>query len=214
MLHDKGCGNMKASDIKIGHIYYVNYDPVQQGEFDGKHLSVVLKRNNDKYTFIVMPLTSSSNGDGVNKVNIGKIIGLPIALRNKDSYAVFDQVRTVNANRFINVKYGNSNITALIDKKSWLYLFELTVRDTFYNINQDDRIITIKRVYDRECFEKAKNLAYKTIKLRKLVMKNEKMINNLLNEIKITLKDINYILDPKQKADGIEDIINEALSIK
>ena len=65
---------MKASDIKVGYIYYVDYEPVRNGEFNGVHLSVVLKMNSDRYTFVVMPLTSSANGNGVNKIILA---GLP-----------------------------------------------------------------------------------------------------------------------------------------
>jgi len=57
---------LKVSDIKVGNIYYVDYEPVRKGKFNGLHLSVVLKRNNDRHTFVVMPLTSSVNGDGIN----------------------------------------------------------------------------------------------------------------------------------------------------
>lgn len=28
---------MKAADIKVGNIYYVNYEPVRQGEFGKKY---------------------------------------------------------------------------------------------------------------------------------------------------------------------------------
>lgn len=48
---------MKFSDIQVGYIYNVIFDPVRNCEFNGKHLALVLKRNNDKQTFIVMPLT-------------------------------------------------------------------------------------------------------------------------------------------------------------
>lgn len=54
---------MKFSDIKVKHIYNVIFDPVRDCEFNGKHLALVLKQNNDKRTFIVMPLTSEPNGD-------------------------------------------------------------------------------------------------------------------------------------------------------
>ncbi|MDR1320708.1 MAG: type II toxin-antitoxin system PemK/MazF family toxin [Gracilibacteraceae bacterium] len=111
---------MKSTDIKIGHIYYVDYEPVRDGEFNGKHLSVVLKRNNDKYTFVVMPLTSSANGVGVNKIKIGKVAGLPPNIRNNDTYAVFDQVRTVNANRFMAVKDEGGRIDVSMERGVWL----------------------------------------------------------------------------------------------
>ena len=35
---------MRFSDIKVGYIYNVIFDPVRDCEFDGKHLAVVLKR--------------------------------------------------------------------------------------------------------------------------------------------------------------------------
>jgi len=205
---------MKASDIKIGHVYYVNFEPVRNGEFNGKHLSVVLKRNNDKYTFVVMPLTSSANGVGVNKVNIGKISALPVNIKAKDSYAVFDQVRTVNASRFVTVKSGNNSIHVLIDNTILLNLFELAMRDTLYDVSQDDKIAVLKKTYDWECFTKAKDLAYSIIKLRKAVTGNEKKISALIDEVGNTLKDSTYSLDAKQLADGIDSIFGEALCKK
>jgi len=202
---------VKASDIKIGHIYYVNFDPVLHGEFNGKHLSVVLKRNNDKYTFVVMPLTSSANGVGVNKINIGKIAALPASIKAKDTYAVYDQVRTVNANRFVTVKSGSSSIHVPLDSAIWLNLFELAMRDALYYVGQDDKIALLKKAYDRECFIKAKDLAYSVIKLRKAATGNENRISALLDEIGDTLKGLSYSLDAEQLADGIDSIFNEAL---
>ena len=213
LLYNKHCGGecVKASDIKIGHIYYVNYDPVQHGEFNGKHLSVVLKRNNDKYTFLVMPMTSSANGNGVNKVNIGKIAGLPARIKTKDTFAVFDQVRTVNANRFVSVKSGSSSIVVPLDRAIWLKLFELAMRDALYDVGQDDKIAVLKRAYDWERFSKAKDLAYNVIRLRKAVPGSDGKIAALIDEIGVTLKDSAYSLDAKQLADGIDGIFDEAL---
>jgi uncharacterized protein YifN (PemK superfamily) len=202
---------LKASDIKIGYIYYVDYEPVKNGEFNGKHLSVVMKRNNDKVTFIVMPLTSSPNGDGVNKVNIGKIAGLPPSIKSKDSYAVFNQVRTVNAMRFSSVKSGNLKIDAPVDNAILLGLFEFAIRDMVYNISQDKRIAVLKKAYDWERFTKAKDLAYNVIKLRKAAILDKARIAALENEIRETLKDVAYTLDAKQSADSIQEIFDESL---
>jgi uncharacterized protein YifN (PemK superfamily) len=215
IVYNELCGgeSVKFSDIKIGHVYYVDYEPVNSGEFNSKHLSVVLKRNNDKYTFIVMPLTSSANGDGVNKIKIGKINGLPPNLLKKDSYAVFDQVRTVSSNRFYPIKSDNGVADVSLDLGVWLSLFELAIQDMIYNISQDEKISLLKSVYDRERFNKAKDLAYNAIKLRKSVAEAEKRIAALLCEIKETLKDADYILDDKQTADGIQEIFNEAANL-
>jgi uncharacterized protein YifN (PemK superfamily) len=201
---------MKSTDIKIGHIYYVDYEPVRDGEFNGKHLSVVLKRNNDKYTFIVIPLTSSANGDGINKINIGKVAELPPNIRSNDTYAVFDQVRTVNANRFMAVRDEGSRIDVSMERGVWLNLFELVVRDMVFNIRQDEKISILKSVYDRERFNKAKDLAYAVIKLRNST--DEKIVA-LKAEIRDTLKDTAYTLDAKQTADGIQKVFDEAASL-
>jgi mRNA-degrading endonuclease toxin of MazEF toxin-antitoxin module len=203
---------VKLSDIKIGYVYYVDYEPVRNGEFNGKHLSVVLKRNNDKYTFVVMPLTSSANGDGVNKINIGKIAGLPPNLYSKDTYAVFDQVRTVNANRFSSVKSGGNSIDVPMDKTIWLNLFTFAIRDMIYNIGQDEKIAALKSVYDRENLNKALDLAYNIIKLRKSGAAADEKIAAIKNEIRETLKYASYTLDAKQTADGIQKIFDEALN--
>ena len=66
---------MKFSEINVKCIYFIDFDPVQYCEFNGKHLAVVLKRNSDKQTYVVMPLTSKSNGVGFNKIKLNKING-------------------------------------------------------------------------------------------------------------------------------------------
>jgi uncharacterized protein YifN (PemK superfamily) len=203
---------LKLSEIKIGCVYYVDYEPVRDGEFNGKHLSVVLKRNNDKYTFVVMPLTSSANGDGVNKIKIGKIAGLPQKLSVKDTYAVFDQVRTVNANRFFSVKDGGNNISVPMDGTVLLGLYELAIRDMIFNLSQDEKIAALKNAYERERFNKAKDIAYNIIKLRKSGAAADEKITALKNEIKEIIKNAPYVLDAKQQADGIQEIFNEALN--
>ena len=202
---------MKLSEIKIGHIYYVDYEPVRNGEFNGKHLSVVLKRNNDKYTYVVMPLTSSANGDGVNKINIGRVAGFPPNLLTKNTYAVYDQVRTVNASRFYAVKSGSDKIDVPLDKVILLNLFELATQDMTFNLTQDDKISVLKNAYDKERFNKAKDLAYNIVKLRK-VGADEEAITALKTEIREIIKCASYTLDAKQITDGIQEIFNEALN--
>ncbi len=109
---------MKFSHIKPRSIYIVDFDPVRQCEFNGRHLALVLKRNNDKNTFIVMPLTSSPNGENINKINIGNIDTLPPSLRNNITYAVFNQIRTVKADRFIALKDGNKRVNSYVDENT------------------------------------------------------------------------------------------------
>lgn len=100
---------MKYSDILPAHVYSVKFDEVRECEFNGQHLAIVLKKNVDGKTAIVAPLTSASNGEGTTKVNVGKISTLPTNLRTRDSFVVYNQVRTVNSSRFIALKDEQGN---------------------------------------------------------------------------------------------------------
>ncbi len=126
---------MRFSDIKVRHIYNVIFDPIRGCEFDGKHLALVLKRNNDNNTFIVMPLTSASNGDGINKIKLNTISSLPSSLRNNDTYAVYNQIRTVNASRFIKLKEGQNVIESKIDDETFNNLFKLGIKEIMFNLD-------------------------------------------------------------------------------
>lgn len=106
---------MRFSDIKVQHCYNIIFDDVRACEFDGTHLGVVLKKNNDNKTVIVAPLTRQENGDNFNKKNIGKIKSLPTSLNSSDSYLVYNQVRTVNANRMMALKEVISGVNTKID---------------------------------------------------------------------------------------------------
>lgn len=141
---------MRAGDIKAGHIYNVIFDPVRDCEFDGKHLAVVLKKNNDKSTFVVMPLTSSPNGNGINKIFTGKILTLPSSLRTNDTYAVLNQIRTLNASRFISLKEGRETIDVIFAKEKLHQLMLLAVKELVYSMDQDSKISLFKTAYEQE----------------------------------------------------------------
>ena len=64
-----------------------------------------------------MPLTSSPNGNGINKIFTGKILTLPSSLRTNDTYAVLNQIRTLNASRFISLKEGRETIDVIFAKE-------------------------------------------------------------------------------------------------
>ena len=204
---------MRASDIKVGCIYNVIFDPVRDCEFDGKHLAVVLKKNNDRSTFIVMPLTSSSNGDGINKIHIGQIASLPTSLRSNNTYAVFNQVRTVNANRFISLKEGGTVIEALLPQDKLHQLLVLAIKELVYSIDQDNKIRLLKTAYEQECVEKAKDIAYNIIALEKSSNDNAEKIVELEKQIKDTLLTIPYSLEQKYIDDGIEIIFKRSLGL-
>jgi hypothetical protein len=202
---------LRFSDIKVGCIYNVIFDPVEACEFDGKHLAVVLKKNNDKATFIVMPLTSAPSGAGVNKIELGTIPTLPMSLRGNRTYAVLNQIRTVNASRFISLKEGGCVIECPMDKDVFSELLLLGIREILYSIPQDVKISILKKAYEGERVIKAKDLAYTIRGLKKQSVEFEEEISRLKNEIKETLQDISYSLEQKHIDDGIQSIFEEAM---
>ena len=204
---------MRFSDIKVGYIYNVIFNPVRDCEFDGKHLAVVLKRNNDKATFIVMPLTSAPNGVGVNKIKLGAMNSLPSSLKTNDTYAVYNQVRTVNADRFIALKEGSAVKECPMEKYIFHKLLFLGLREMVYSIPQEERIEILKSVYEAELISKAKDIAYQIVKLRKDENPNKEKIDELLVQISETIKGITYSLDKQFVKDGIDAIFNEAKNL-
>lgn len=186
----------------------VIFDPVRSCEFDGKHLALVLKRNNDNKTFLVMPLTSESNGDGVNKIKLGTINSLPASLRGNDAYAVFNQIRTVNANRFIALKEGTSVKQSKIDDDVFYDLLYLGIKELLFNVQQDEKIKLLKVAYEKECVVKAKDLAYNILSLKKVIEDKQNEIASIEKEIRDTLNNIPYTLEQKYIDDGIKDILD------
>lgn len=95
---------LRFSDIKVGHIYYADLNPVKQYEFGDNHLCIVLEKCLDKRSVVIISLTSKSSGVGGNKEKLGVVQELPKRLTEKkgnpvNTYIVFDQVRTVVCNR-------------------------------------------------------------------------------------------------------------------
>lgn len=202
---------MRFSDIKVGCIYNVIFDPVRDCEFDGKHLALVLKKNNDNNTFIVMPLTTAPSGAGINKIEIGPIASLPTSLKGNRTYAVFNQIRTVNASRFIALKEGKSVIECPIDKGVFSDLLLLGIKEILHNVPQDDKIAILKKAYENECVIKAKDLAYNIKGLQKSNVASGEEISRLKHMIKETLQGISYSLEQKYIDDGIQCIFDEAM---
>ena len=125
---------MKAHNIQVGHIYYVNFEPTEPGEFDKKHLAVVIKKNHDKITFVVIPMTSKDKGVGINKVPLGTLDCLPQNLQSKDAYAVVDQIRTVNSNRFFELKEGDNIVDAIMPKEKMHILYKAIIKDLLHDV--------------------------------------------------------------------------------
>ena len=159
---------MKAQEIKIKHIYYVDFEPTQKGEFGKKHLAVVLKKNHDKITFVLIPLTSKENGLNINKINLGKINNLPQNIRDKETYAVLDQIRTVSSNRFYKLKENGEYIEVELSDDKFMMLFEYIFKDLSFNLNEGDKTHIYWNLYKESIVNKMKRCYNK---IRKSLLK-------------------------------------------
>ncbi len=156
---------MKSRLIKVGHIYYVQFNPVQGNEFAKQHLAVVLKKNADNSTFVVVPLTSSSMGDGVNKICIGKITALPERLSGRESYAVYDQIRTVDAQRFSMVFDDSGNAVQVpFPNGKWKELLRCVISDLIRDTAVEERIENLSGILDKNHREYVQNCIYVELK--------------------------------------------------
>lgn len=219
---------MLFSRIKTKRIYVVNFNPVYKPEFDSEHLALVLKKNNDKKTCIVMPLTSESNGVGANKINIGKINTLPTNLKETDTYAVYDQVRTVNVSRFKPLKEGQDFVDAIIDDTLFFKLLDLCTSELLYTLTLDERINFHKKQYEKSYITKMISLSYDVLKIEKKIkiLKSDTFndntilidqLNSQLESIKteimsILQKDIEYTLTKEQVEHGIKKVLDSLVN--
>lgn len=168
---------MMYSDIKEGHIYYVNLEEVREFEFGKDHLSIVLRKGQDKKTLIIIPLTSKSSGMGKNKVGLGRLTNLPRRLNTDDygkptnTYAVLDQIRTVSAGRFTEIKNGkNTNGTDIIlecaiDPTLFTYVVCEVTNYQIANLKDNDAIGKYhQESYSNYCVKKIIDLTYSLLR--------------------------------------------------
>lgn len=203
---------MKYSDVRERHIYSVDFDPVNKSEFDRRHLAVVLKKNNDKRTVLVAPLTTSSNGEGYTKKNIGKIASLPRNLKSADSYIVYNQTRTVNIDRFMQLKEDGKKIQCKIDTDIFANILVSCSEEILKEIDAKNRLNYHKSQYINYAVTEAVNIAY-DIK-RSLESKNIGNIKQMQSKIKgiLDLKfDYTNYIKSKDIENGIKEIIDACM---
>jgi len=216
---------MDFGRVNAKRIYVIQFNPVKDNEFDSEHLGLVLKKNNDGKTCIVMPLTSESNGEGKNKINIGKVPTLPSNLKVNNSYAVYNQVRTVNVERFKPLRDNNAYVDSYVDDALFSKLLDLGTSELLYELNFDEKISLHKFQYERACISKMIDLTYTVIKLQKEVTKlietepQSELINQKKSEISsietkikdILLMGIEYTLTTNQINNGFKNIFDNLL---
>lgn len=200
---------MKFTHVNEKHIYNVIFDPVRNPEFDGTHLALVLKKNNDGQTVVVMPMTTSSNGDLINKKDLGVLNCLPESLRLRgNSFAVFNQIRTVHVSRMISLKDKNNIVQCKIDDNLFTELLELGISDIVFSLSSDEKINFFHNLAKKESTKKITSLIYDLLKLRKNKEDNKNKIEKIETEIKNSLIFKDYNL-PKIE---LQEILKEFLS--
>lgn len=100
-----------------------------------------------------------------------------------------------------------------MEKSDFHNLLFFALREMMYNISQEDKIEILKRTYEAELISKAKDIAYRVLKLRKEETHNIEYIEELLGQIKEIIKNVTYSLDEQVIKDGIDTIFEEAKSL-
>lgn len=194
---------MWFKDIKERRVYYVDFSPVKFGEFPTNsklHLAIVLKKNNDKNTVVVVPLTGNESGLGKNKECI-LINSLPKRLKGKKSYIVKDQIRTLNVERINKIYDNNNEVDVFIEDELYLKVIKFIQEEVSKKITLDEKIEVYKDKLSELYKLKLVELAY--------IVKRGENIESIRTKIEgILYNDIEYKFTDKEKEDGIENIIN------
>lgn len=199
--------NMRYSDVLQQHIYYIDFDPVKQCEFNGKHLGIVLRKNTDNRTVIVAPLTRSNNGVGIDKHLLGEIINLPTSLSGSESYLVSNQVRTVNAERFYSLKDDQRNkVQVKLDDRLFDKVFEICLNCLSEGMEKNSKYAYYKNRNAELLMEQAVNKAY-DIKRGK----NEEIIREEIKELFNNEIEVTSYLSSRDIENGILEIIEKCL---
>ncbi len=135
---------MKAQDIKVGHIYYVDFEPTRKGEFGRHHMGLVLKRTVNQITFITVPLTGSSDTSNKIKLEIKDL--LPEHLKTKDTYAVYDQIRTVNSSRFSNLVEDGNIVDVVVPDAVFDEVLKAIIKNLTSDLSADRQATLIERL--------------------------------------------------------------------
>ena len=203
---------MNYSDIKPKQIYYVNFAPVVGNEFNGNHLALVLKLNKDKRTAVVLPLTSSPQGVGGNKVSLGCILSLPANLRETETFAILDQIRTVDFKRFRQANEKGKFVTPIVEDRLFFKIWGSILSEALFNISIDEKIHIYEILYSQSLGAKIEDLVYSIIKEKKVVSSDRDKILNIKNSIIEIINIVPYGAWNNYVNADIAEIINEILA--
>lgn len=204
---------MKFSDIKVQHCYNIIFDPVRECEFDGKHLGIVLKKNNDNKTVIVAPLTREENGNNYNKHKIGQITTLPTSLKGSDSFVVYNQIRTVNASRMIALKEGSVKIQSKVDNSIFREVLKLCSFELTKSLTDEEKEIFYTEMATESRIKRIIDLTYQYQSSRK-ELENElpeaemNKINGNIQDLSKNIRELHKVDLPYSSVYSATDIQN------
>lgn len=128
------------NDAKVGRVLFANYDSVIKPEFNGNHLSIILKKNTDSSTIIVLPLTKvASFKQNSSKKLLGTISTLPAGLSKNQSYYVYDQVRTLNVSRLSHILDGGKPIEVFVGDEKLKEVLADCVKELDYALSVEEK---------------------------------------------------------------------------
>ena len=201
--------------IKEKHVYYVDFNPFQGNEFGLNHMAVVLRKNKNDKTLMVMPLTSKKDDKG-KTIQI-EVLGLTESLKENESHAVFNKVRVVTHARFSHVMDNGSPATVKVSNETFEQLIDLAIEEMEYNVSLEHKIETYKLKLDKCINDKIINLAYSIKKARESgeLTKIESIVTEIWDIIynnNIEFQNIEkYKFSNSQKKNGIKAIITDIL---
>ncbi|WP_343346231.1 type II toxin-antitoxin system PemK/MazF family toxin [Terrisporobacter petrolearius] len=209
-----------SKEIKVKHVYYVNFNPVESSEFKDNHLAVVLRKNkNNKNrgdeTFIVIPLTKQ-----LTKDNAGleiKIDGLPQKIKGNKSIAIGNKIRSVNYCRFTYIINDNGELSKdiKVDDETFVNLINHGIAHLEHSLTIEEKIDLHKTKLDIFTKDHIRDLAFKIKKSKKENEEYESIENNIMDIIidkNSDLLDIDkYNLSQEDIKSGIRDIIENVI---
>lgn len=176
------------NDAKVGRIFFANYNKVRDSEFDGNHLSIILKKNTDKSTVIVLPLTKvASYNPNSSKKLLGNILTLPESLRKNKSYYVYDQVRTLNVNRLNHILDEGKPIEVFVGSEKLKEVLIDCVKELDYALSVEEKDEHYFKLF---VYARTRHIISKAYKIRTAIS-DEKTKDDALDLIE-DLKQLEY----------------------
>lgn len=205
---------IRLNDIKEKKIYYVDYEPSVGNEFGRHHMSLVLKKNREDKSLIVVPLTGREDKITPDKTIKIKIQGLPKRLQQKESYAVINKIRTVDFSRFEPILDGKI-IEVEIDNNEFIKLVSYITDELEGSLSLEQKKKMYTEKINRAINREIKNLAYRYKNLQKRNGETNSIVTKIMDIIYNNNKEFfnlnKYEFTDNDKKNNLENTIREIL---